>query len=156
MKKLIFGVTIHELPPSDNHLYLNIRGRRGGKRILSKEGESYVNSIRDKIKLAWEKAGMPGINRDEMLEIEETVRIAHVFCHSRQAENRFVKVDARNRGKLIEDAFHAFLGLDDSQQFHVSYDKLEGKPAIHLALYANDELKPWPGDEEETSGTSES
>jgi hypothetical protein len=141
MRRLIFEVTIPELPPSDNDLYFYARG----KTVLSKVGKAFKNGVKETIKQAWESAGMPGIEPDQMLEFELFVRHPHVFTRTEEAKNRFVKLDARNRGKLIEDAFVEHLGLDDSQHFQVHYYKLEGPPAVHLRLFENEEVIEWPG-----------
>lgn len=141
MKRLIFEVTIPELPPSDNDLYFYARG----KTVLTKAGEAFKNGVKETIKQAWESAGMPEMGPDQMLEFELFVRHPHIFTKTAKAKGRFYRMDARNRGKLVEDAFVEHLGLDDSQYFHVHYHKLEGKPAIHIQLYENEEVAEWPG-----------
>lgn len=111
---------IAELPPSDNHLYFVVRGRK----VMTKEGKRYGNMI----SAAVGKCALKGVSFDPNLyhaaklevffEKVETKGWFQFFkrgkkAGQRKADRRFYKTDTDNRRKLIIDSVCEAIGIDD-------------------------------------------
>lgn len=116
-------ICLPNLPPSSNNAYLTINR----KRVLTKEGRRYKNETRGFIAKHYRK---------ELLFFERNqpyvVLIEFVF-HGRdqlmaktwpdKVEDRYKKVDATNRSKIVEDVLAEATGVDDRHNFIVTVAK---------------------------------
>lgn len=142
-RRTILEFILDEVPPSDNELYVVVRGAKR-KRFLSDIGKAFKNGIKEKLKEAWERAGMPELRRDMMLEITVLCRFPHLFCKSSRAENAFVILDAHNRGKVLIDAIAEHFGLQDAQSFWSNLGKCEGPHATYVRIDEMQTQPEWP------------
>lgn len=139
--KPLFKITLPGLPPSVNHVYLTVHG----KRILSKkEGAAYKTSVQAAIALN------SILNRESIspaaaltlvvvLEVPESKLLNKGW--PKTIKTRYKRYDASNRVKVLEDVISTALGYDDGQNFTVVVAKVvssDDKERTHVSLTEED------------------
>lgn len=100
------------MPPSVNHAYATVRGRR----VLSREGKAYKAEVAARARRVADGRAAP-----LWLSLTITLRLPLLFKNGRVR-----KFDASNRIKLLEDALCEGLGVDDSRVLRLSVEKQDG------------------------------
>lgn len=119
-----FVLIVDEIPPTSNKIYFN----KGSTRILTKTAKAYKTRA---VRFLWEhfEDEMNGIldrvGDTEFLQVEfrfffET--IVNKGWLTGKAQERYKKVDASNRVKLLEDSLALALGVDD-RRFQITASK---------------------------------
>ena len=135
------------LPPSDNQMYENMPSRpikRGGKTILltggrrlSSAGESFKKIVQDRV------GELAACSPHVLLQNIPYTLILKVFFDVVEnkgwpdsTQNRYKKVDATNRIKLVTDAVAEVTGVDDRHHFltTVRKERDASNPRIELIL----------------------
>lgn len=118
------------MPPSVNKAYVSLNNRR----ILSKEGKLYKQSVRDIIGQAYGTTPVPSMENTPL-----TLKVVLVFdaienkgWSKGTAKSRYKRVDVSNRVKLLEDAMFEVLGVDDSLIFSLYVTKRVGSTSAAL------------------------
>lgn len=132
------AMVLKGVPPSVNHAY----GQRHGKRFLTTEGKAYKNETKTFISRNY---------ATQLLFVKKNEKYAiSIVCYFEELENktwpekvddRYKKLDATNRVKLLEDALVEAVGIDDSHFFQVTVTKRHvskspsGKEETHIWLW---------------------
>jgi len=129
------------LPPTDNHIYTTLRGRRG--RILTAEAKSYKTLVASRVAdLAAHssiqlRTDVPyAISISAYFPVIENVNWSKGITRS-----RYRKVDTQNRQKLLVDGLMTAIGVDDSHLFHIRKLKFvdPNDPRVEITLVELDE-----------------
>jgi len=110
-------------PPSVNKAYVTTRS---GRRILSAKGKEYKREVARIV--AEHCADKPETVLGEVkleLTINLHMRTENKGWSTGKSKNRYKRVDASNRVKLLEDALFSVLGVDDSLVFLLHVEKIE-------------------------------
>lgn len=128
----MISITVHSLPPSSNHAYIDLPPRRKGKimipggRALSPEGRKYKKET-----IAYIAQNYPNQLRHVRKDTPLFIYVRFYFPAlmnkgwPKSAETRYKKVDVSNRLKLFEDCLKDAAGIDDSQNELILLHKLE-------------------------------
>lgn len=130
------------LPPSTNHAYTTIVKGRAPIRMLTKVGRAYKTETS-----ALLISGYP--TALAKIKPEYSYSAAYIFTTSRlttkdwprTAKNRFRKLDATNRVKLLEDVISEVTSVDDSNNMAVLVAKRHGDAErTDVFIWREDEL----------------
>ncbi len=143
-------VVVPYLPPSSNHIYINIsRGKKGGGgRFLSKEAEAFKNQMMFLVATSTAHLNLEAIPKKDpnaLFEVfyvfffpeEDLLNGTYGNGTKKAAATRYKRMDAENRIKLVADAFSKGIGIDDSLFFCGGHAKCSarlvgGQPQIHI------------------------
>ena len=132
---------INSLPPSTNSVYMTIRKGKKTIRILTKEGRKYKEET-----AAWLTTKYPtrlaSIKPDVPYTVLYVFTIPDLLTKSwpEKAKNRYRKVDATNRVKLLEDVVAEVTGVDDSSNMTVIIKKVTGpSEKTEVFIYREDD-----------------
>lgn len=134
---------IPSLPPSVNHAYYNLP--RGG-RVLTKEGKRYKAETAAHLTQTYPSV-LARIAPNQPYSIVYILTIPTLLNNGYpdKAENKYKKLDASNRIKLLEDVLADVMGIDDSTSMNVLAAKQVGPhAATEIVIYGDepDELDP--------------
>jgi hypothetical protein len=113
------------LPPSSNNAYFNMPG---GGRGLTKEGRKYKTETKAWLVQKYMKELKTFVpNAPYLVFIRLSFSHDHfyntTFGQKNGAETRYKKLDALNRGKLLEDVLKDVTGVDDSHTMTIIVQK---------------------------------
>jgi hypothetical protein len=135
------------IPPSDNHLYTN--GFKG-KRTMSVVGKRVANHLKQALLEQWMLS--PQLDHNRPYGLVTVIFLPGLlnrgFGKKGGTDNRFKRLDASNRGKLVEDVVAEMLGVDDSSAFDCLRYKRIGEPHVEVFLYELEDadclqIPPW-------------
>lgn len=142
--------TLPMLPPSTNHAYITVMKKQGRKsipmRVLSPAGRRFKKEATAFILKAY---GMDLAHLKENVTYGLAIELTFEELTNKTwspdgkgAKNRYKKVDASNRIKLIEDVLVDVSGIDDSQFMTLVVKKQEGdSPSTRLWIW-DQSLRP--------------
>lgn len=131
------------IPPSQNHVYANVRG--GGRR-LTKEGEKYLNETKDYLTKQFRKElSLIKLNTPYLVFFRfYFAEVENAGWFKGTAKTRYKQVDVSNRVKLLEDILKSVSGIDDSQNMRMVLDKQKGKERTDIWIWdLNEEETPF-------------
>jgi len=110
---------VFTLPPTDNHIYFNLKVGKGGiARALTDEAKKYKRSVASTIA---EIVIRSNVKIEFHRDVPYLCIMKLFFEHTEnkgwvegKADNRYKKIDTTNRNKLLIDAVMESLGVDDS------------------------------------------
>jgi Holliday junction resolvase RusA-like endonuclease len=134
----VLQVWIPFLPPSSNKIYepVWVQGKPRGKR-LSKEGGKFKFRA---MRVMQQDGRVAFLNLEEHVPYELTIAVFFKKIYNagwpEKAKNKYEKVDATNRIKLIEDTVADAVGLDDRHNFRIIVEKHcePDNPGIYVML----------------------
>lgn len=139
-RKLVRHGFFSELPPSDNHLYTN--GFKG-RRVKTTNGRNIANHLKSELLGQW--MHLPALDQNVPYGLVTVVFLSNLlnetFGRKGGTERRYKKLDASNRGKLIEDVVSELIGVDDSSAFDCLRLKRIGEPHAEVYVYEMEEAE---------------
>lgn len=134
------------IPPSLNHAYMTIRKGKKSLRILTKEGRKFQKEARAYLAMEYPS---------ELAKFEKNstyllfIRF-HIACTNKTwpetAANRYKKLDASNRVKLLEDVIADVTAVDDSHNMVVIVEKRD----LQEGQAPRSDIWAWDMEKEET------
>lgn len=128
-----FRLTIHEFPPSVNHLYFSMHG----KKAMSTEGRGFQRRLLFQITQE-QGSQLAEFDANEPYSVELTIYFPEIFNKSwpEKAQQRYKKRDATNLIKLLEDTLAKAIGVDDANflRFTVEKKKDAENPRIEVRI----------------------
>lgn len=126
------------VPPTTNHAYENVAKRRlpnghiiGGGRRLTDEGRAYLLETKTELARRYrQELQFFRPNAPYLVFVRlyfSALENAGFFKKKKTTQARHKKLDLTNRIKLLEDALKDVGGVDDSQNFKVFLEKLQGE-----------------------------
>lgn len=125
------------MPPSVNKAYATTRG---GRRILTQAGKDYKRRVATAV--AAHCASSPDLVFQETplsLKICIYTETENKGWSKGKAKNRYKRLDASNRVKLLEDAVFSVLGVDDCLVFNLQVQKIRHTTTPYVSI----ELTEW-------------
>ncbi len=130
------------IPPSVNHAYVN---KRGGGRIMSREGKEFKARVRADI-LSNYKKELQTFKAENPYELVITFYLKDMYLKKQvDGVRRYKKIDVTNRIKLLEDALSEVIGVDDKNFIIVVARKCESSTLSNYTTVTFISSKEEPG-----------
>jgi len=129
----VIHLWIEGIPPSSNHAYATVHGRR----ILSSKGKKYIAETKAHLTQTFPKEmNFFKDNRPYLVCFRIFFTdVENKGWFQRKADSRYKRIDVGNRLKLLEDCLKAAAGIDDSQHLRVLLDKQQGKERTEIWVW---------------------
>jgi hypothetical protein len=140
---LLLHVVVNLIPPSSNHCY---RINKWGGMSLTKKGEAFKKKFIEAVV----GPNLPTISNIQQFKNDWVFTswvvvyfhpdevLNRTYHQKNGTDERYKRMDAENRLKLISDAWASAIGIDDKHFFRVIVDKancMPGLPRVEVRLY---------------------
>ena len=129
------------MPPSDNHLYINVMGRTKNGILISKRAMSNeANIFKTMVKKVVARAaiGSPLSFREDIAYSAKITLNLDLFSRGfpKKAKSLFKKIDTSNRTKLLLDSICEAIGVDDKHIVHIVIEKIDSdrRPTVTVEI----------------------